>query len=91
MREFVALPVKGAADPLMAADKLHADDTPALVLGTGTGKIKTDRLWSSCGLSARRTALRPPGAAQTAATSSSKLGTPLITLSRKIGVSWRHD
>jgi hypothetical protein len=29
----------------MAATKLHADDTPVLVLAPGAGKTKTGRLW----------------------------------------------
>jgi hypothetical protein len=29
----------------MAAEKLHADDTPVPVLAPGTGKTKTGRLW----------------------------------------------
>jgi transposase len=31
---------------VMAADKLHADDTPFPVLAPGTGKTKTGRLWT---------------------------------------------
>ena len=30
---------------VMAADKLHADDTPVPVLAPGNGKTKTGRLW----------------------------------------------
>jgi hypothetical protein len=31
---------------VMAADKLHADDTPVPVLAPGDGKTKTGRLWA---------------------------------------------
>ena len=31
---------------VMAADKIHADDTPVPVLAPGTGKTKTARLWT---------------------------------------------
>lgn len=31
---------------VLAADKLHADDTPVPVLAPGTGKTKTERLWT---------------------------------------------
>jgi transposase len=34
------------ADYVMAAQKLHADDTPFPVLAPGTGKTKTGRLWT---------------------------------------------
>ena len=37
--------VEAVADHVMAAEKLHADDTPVPVLGPGTGKTKTGRLW----------------------------------------------
>jgi transposase len=37
--------VEAAANHVMAADKLHADDTPVPVLAPGTGKTKTGRLW----------------------------------------------
>jgi hypothetical protein len=30
---------------VLAADKVHGDDTPVRVLASGTGKIKTGRLW----------------------------------------------
>ena len=40
-------PLLGALeDYLMAAHKLHADDTPIPVLAPGTGKTKTGRLWA---------------------------------------------
>ena len=31
----------------MAANKLHADDTPVPVLAPGNGKTKTGRLWTN--------------------------------------------
>jgi len=37
--------VERIADHVMAAEKLHADDTPVPVLAPGTGKTKTGRLW----------------------------------------------
>jgi len=37
--------VEAAAAHVMAAAKLHADDTPVPVLAPGTGKTKTGRLW----------------------------------------------
>src|SRR5256885_13114812 len=37
--------VEAAADHVMTAEKLHADDTPVPVLAPGTGKTKTGRLW----------------------------------------------
>jgi transposase len=37
--------VEAVADHVMAAEKLHADDTPVPVLAPGTGKTKTGRLW----------------------------------------------
>jgi len=37
--------VEAAADHVMAAEKLHVDDTPVPVLAPGTGKTKTGRLW----------------------------------------------
>jgi transposase len=37
--------VEATADHVMAAAKLHADDTPVPVLAPGTGKTKTGRLW----------------------------------------------
>ena len=39
-------PLVGAVERhVLAADKLHADDTPVPVLAPGTGKTKTGRLW----------------------------------------------
>jgi transposase len=37
--------VEAVADHVMAAEKLHVDDTPVRVLAPGTGKTKTGRLW----------------------------------------------
>jgi transposase len=37
--------VEAVGQHVMAADKLHADDTPVPVLAPGTGKTKTGRLW----------------------------------------------
>jgi transposase len=37
--------VETVADHVMAAEKLHVDDTPVPVLAPGTGKTKTGRLW----------------------------------------------
>ena len=37
--------VEAVADHVMAAAKLHADDTPVPVLAPGNGKTKTGRLW----------------------------------------------
>jgi len=37
--------VEALARHVMAAEKLHADDTPVPVLAPGTGKTKTGRLW----------------------------------------------
>jgi len=37
--------IEKIADHVMAAEKLHADDTPVPVLAPGTGKTKTGRLW----------------------------------------------
>jgi hypothetical protein len=37
--------VDALAREVMAAEKLHADDTPVPVLAPGTGKTKTGRLW----------------------------------------------
>jgi len=40
-------PLLGALeDYVMAARKLHADDTPIPVLAPGTGKTKSGRLWA---------------------------------------------
>ena len=37
--------VEALGRDVMAAEKLHADDTPVPVLAPGTGKTKTGRLW----------------------------------------------
>jgi transposase len=37
--------VEAVADYVMAAEKLHVDDTPVPVLAPGMGKTKTGRLW----------------------------------------------
>jgi transposase len=37
--------VEAVADHVMAAEKLHVDDTPVPVLAPGMGKTKTGRLW----------------------------------------------
>ncbi len=37
--------IEAIAHHVMAAEKLHADDTPVPVLAPGTGKTKTGRLW----------------------------------------------
>src|SRR5258708_40130825 len=37
--------VEAVSQHVMAAEKLHADDTPVPVLAPGTGKTKTGRLW----------------------------------------------
>jgi transposase len=37
--------VEAVAEHVMAADKLHADDTPVPVLAPGTGKTRIGRLW----------------------------------------------
>lgn len=37
--------IEAIADHVMAAEKLHADDTPVPVLAPGNGKTKTGRLW----------------------------------------------
>jgi transposase len=42
---LVAPLVETVAQHVMAAQKLHADDTPVPVLAPGTGKTKTGRLW----------------------------------------------
>jgi transposase len=42
---LVAPLVKAVAHHVMAAEKLHADDTPVPVLAPGTGQTKTGRLW----------------------------------------------
>lgn len=38
--------IGGLRDYVLAAGKLHADDTPVPVLSPGTGKTKTGRLWT---------------------------------------------
>ena len=38
--------VEAVRDHVMAASKLHADDTPVPVLAPGNGKTKTGRLWT---------------------------------------------
>lgn len=38
--------IEALARHVLAADKLHADDTPVPVLAPGTGKTKTGRLWT---------------------------------------------
>ena len=44
-------PLLGALDDyVMAAHKLHADDTPIPVLAPGTGKTKSGRLWAYCAM-----------------------------------------
>ena len=42
---LVAPLIEAVAHHVMAAEKLHADDTPVPVLAPGTGKTKTGRLW----------------------------------------------
>ncbi len=42
---LVAPLVEAVAHHVMAAEKLHVDDTPVPVLAPGTGKTKTGRLW----------------------------------------------
>jgi transposase len=44
--ELLAPLVDAVRDHVMAASKLHADDTPVPVLAPGTGKTKTGRLWT---------------------------------------------
>ena len=39
--------VSALHDHVMAAQKLHANDTPVPVLAPGNGKTKTGRLWTS--------------------------------------------
>ena len=38
--------MEALARHVMAADKLHADDTPVPVLEPGRGRTKTGRLWT---------------------------------------------
>ena len=45
VRALVSPLVEAIANHVMAAEKLHVDDTPVPVLGPGTGKTKTGRLW----------------------------------------------
>jgi transposase len=45
MAALVSPLVEAVARHVMAAEKLHADDTPVPVLAPGTGKTKTGRLW----------------------------------------------
>lgn len=44
--ELLAPLVSALRDHVMAAQKLHADDTPVPVLAPGNGKTKTGRLWT---------------------------------------------
>jgi hypothetical protein len=44
--ELLAPLVQAVRDHVLAATKLHADDTPVPVLAPGTGKTKTGRLWT---------------------------------------------
>jgi transposase len=44
--ELLAPLVEAVRDHVMAASKLHADDTPVPVLAPGNGKTKTGRLWT---------------------------------------------
>ena len=44
--ELLAPLVSALRDHVMAAQKVHADDTPVPVLAPGTGKTKTGRLWT---------------------------------------------
>ena len=44
--ELLAPLVQAVHDHVLAASKLHADDTPVPVLAPGTGKTKTGRLWT---------------------------------------------
>jgi len=45
-RHRLAPLVSALRDHVMAAQKLHADDTPVPVLAPGNGKTKTGRLWT---------------------------------------------
>jgi transposase len=51
--------VEAAADHVMTAEKLHADDTPVPVLAPGTGKTKTGRLWCSAASPITRSTASP--------------------------------
>jgi transposase len=44
--ELLAPLVNALREHVMAAEKLHADDTPVPVLAPGNGKTKTGRLWT---------------------------------------------
>jgi transposase len=44
--ELLAPLVEAVRDHVMAASKLHADDTPVPVLAPGNGKTRTGRLWT---------------------------------------------
>ena len=44
--ELLAPLIDRVRDHVLAATKLHADDTPVPVLAPGTGKTKTGRLWT---------------------------------------------
>jgi transposase len=44
--ELLAPLVEAVRDHVMAASKLHADDTPVPVLAPGNGRTKTGRLWT---------------------------------------------
>ena len=44
--ELLAPLVEAVREHVMAASKLHADDTPVPVLAPGNGKTKTGRLWT---------------------------------------------
>ncbi|MBB5058842.1 hypothetical protein HDF16_003565 [Granulicella aggregans] len=44
--ELLASLVAAVRDHVMAASKLHADDTPVPVLAPGNGRTKTGRLWT---------------------------------------------
>jgi hypothetical protein len=44
--ELLAPLVEAIRGHVMAASKLHADDTPVPVLAPGNGKTKTARLWT---------------------------------------------
>jgi transposase len=73
--ELLAPLVQAVRDHVMAASKLHADDTPVPVLAPGNGKTKTGRLWTyvrddrpsggagsrPCGLGSRRRPSVRPG------------------------------
>jgi transposase len=54
--------VDALAREVMAAGKLHADDTPVPVLAPGTGKTKTGRLWVYVRDDRPHGGTQPPGA-----------------------------